>query len=99
MPTSTCTICLTGGGQSELLEELETIEVEVMNDDQAAFNPPELSSWEVDGLAVRRDFAAGHRQGSGEGAGGAPFKGECPVRLDRDASDLVVHIRERPEVF
>jgi hypothetical protein len=41
---------LTGGGQSELLEELETIEVDVINDDQAVFNPPELGSREIDGV-------------------------------------------------
>jgi hypothetical protein len=31
---------LTGRGQSELLEELETIEIEVTCNDQAAFNLP-----------------------------------------------------------
>ena len=37
-------VSLSGESQTELLEELETIEVEVINNDQAAFNPPELGS-------------------------------------------------------
>jgi hypothetical protein len=37
-------VSLSGESQPELLEELESIEVEVINNDQAAFNPPELGS-------------------------------------------------------
>jgi hypothetical protein len=59
-PEETCgdhKVSLTGGGQSELLEELETIEVDVINDDEPAFDPPEVGSWEVDGLAGRKLYA------------------------------------------
>ena len=86
------------GGQSELTEKIEPVEIEPIVDDHPVVETPEIDGRNIDLTAGRRRVATRQRQRSAEGAEGVQFEGDGIPLLGRKAAQLMEEIGQGAEV-